>query len=243
MLHVLGLALATVTNPAPPDPASPITPERKERRMSQQPITPFPAVAAVSTSFSGGTVGSWSARGWHRLAAVLALLLAQTSYAQQSDNAPPPQLEFVFALRAEVDAPIKIGSVAGRERRIVPIRGGTFEGPGHGGVALRGRVVPGGADYQEIRADGFTELEARYVLETDQGELIYVVNRGMRHAPPEVMAKLNAGQAVDQSQIYMRVVPTFETTAERLQWLTRAIFITTGERHPNGVVIRFYRVN
>ncbi|MCC6202720.1 MAG: DUF3237 domain-containing protein [Gammaproteobacteria bacterium] len=173
----------------------------------------------------------------------LSALLAQPVTAQQGDAAPPPQLEFVFALRAEVDAPIKIGTVAGRERRIVPILGGTFEGPGYGGAALRGRVVPGGADYQEIQPDGFSQLEARYVLETEQGELIYVVNRGIRHAPPEVMAKLNAGQAVDQAQLYMRVVPTFETTAPRLQWLTRAIFITTGERHPNGVVIRFYRIN
>lgn len=211
--------------------------------MSHRSIKPLSAGSAVSNRNTQTQMRSRRALAWRGLATMLALLLAQPSHAQQADNAPPPRLDFVFALRAEVDAPIKIGTVAGRERRIVPIRGGSFEGPGFGGVALRGRVVPGGADYQEIRPDGFTELEARYVLETDQGELVYVVNRGMRHAPPEVMAKLNAGQPVDQSQLYMRVVPTFETTAERLQWLTRAIFITTGERHPNGVVIRFYRVN
>src|SRR5207249_1716066 len=106
----------------------------------------------------------------------------------------------------------------------------------------KGRLLPGGADYQLIHPDGFTEVDARYVLETDQGELIYVSNKGMRHGPPDVIAKLNAGQPVDPSQIYFRTVPQFETTAADLQWLTRSVFVCVGEWHPAGVVIRLYRV-
>jgi hypothetical protein len=166
------------------------------------------------------------------------LLLTAPAFAQDA----APELEFVFELKAEVDAPIQVGVTAGRERRIVPIGGGTFEGPGVDGRGIRGKLLPGGADYQVIHADGFTEIEARYVLETDQGELIYVSNRGMRHAPPEVIAKLNAGEAVDQSQIYFRVTPVFETASPRLQWLTRAVFVCTGERYPDGVKIRYYRL-
>jgi hypothetical protein len=148
-----------------------------------------------------------------------------------------PTLEFVFELTAQVSAPDKIPTSAG-ERRIVPILGGTLEGP-----QMRGRVVPGGADYQLVHADGFTEIEARYVILTDQGERIYVTNTGMRHASPEVMAELNAGRPVDPAKVYFRAAPTFETSAPRLQWLTRSLFLSTGERYPEGVKIRCYRVD
>jgi hypothetical protein len=169
--------------------------------------------------------------------AVIASLLAASASAPAQD----PKLEFVFELTAQVSPPDKVSTPAG-ERRIVPITGGTFSGPGYGGVAIQGKVLPGGADFQVIHPDGFSEIEARYIIETDQGERIYVTNRGMRHAPPDVMAKLNAGEAVDPKLVYFRAIPTFETDAPRLRWLTRSIFITSGERYPDGVRIRFYRV-
>ena len=65
----------------------------------------------------------------------------------------------------------------------------------------------------------------------------------MRHAAPDVMEKLLAGQTVDPSLVYFRTVPRFETSAPDLQWLTRAIFVGVGERYPNEVVIRFYRLD
>ena len=117
------------------------------------------------------------------------------------------------------------------------ITGGTFEGPG-----IKGKVRPGGADWQIVRADGFTELDTRYTIETDKGQLIYVQNAGMRHAPPDVMQKLLAGQPVDPALVYFRTVPKFETSAPELQWLTRAVFVGTGERYPAEVVVRFWRV-
>jgi Protein of unknown function (DUF3237) len=148
----------------------------------------------------------------------------------------PPVLEFAFEVTAQVAAPDKIPVPQG-ERRIVPVTGGTFEGP-----TVKGKVLPGGADYQLIHADGFTEVEAHYVLETDRGERVYVTNIGMRHAPPDVIAELNAGKLVDPAKVYFRTSPTFETDAPRLQWMTRALFVCTGERYPDGVKIRFYRV-
>ena len=56
------------------------------------------------------------------------------------------------------------------------------------------------------------------------------------------MRRLNAGETVDQSDIYFRAVPKFETGDPDLEWLMRSIFICTGERYPNGVIIRFFRV-
>jgi hypothetical protein len=149
----------------------------------------------------------------------------------------PPQLEFAFEVRAKVADPVVIGDIPDGTRRIIDILGGTFEGP-----KIRGKILPGGADWQIIRSDGFTQLDARYILETDKGELIYVINNGIRHAPPEIIKRLNAGEVVDQSQIYFRAVPRFETASPDLEWLMRSIFICTGERRPNDVAIRFYRV-
>jgi len=169
---------------------------------------------------------------------VLAMIpLTASLHAQVSNPPAAPKLEFAFEVRAEVADPTVVGEMPNGTRRIVNILGGTFEGP-----KLKGKVVPGGADWQIIRKDGFTEVDARYTLQTDSGRLIYVSNVGMRHAAPEVMKRLNAGERVDPAEVYFRSVPKFETSAPELEWLTRSVFIATGERYPNGVLIRFFRV-
>ena len=166
------------------------------------------------------------------------MLLFCTTSAWCQDAPPPPGLEFAFEVRAEVADPMIIGEMPAGTRRIIDIIGGTATGPG-----IHGRILPGGADWQIIhREDGFTEVDARYTIQTDSGSYIYVQNNGIRHAPPEVMRRLNAGETVDQSEIYFRAVPKFETGDPELAWLMRSIFICTGERYPNGVIIRFYRL-
>lgn len=148
-----------------------------------------------------------------------------------------PPLEFAMEARVTVAPAVDIGITPGGERRIIPITGGTFEGPG-----LRGRVVPGGADYQVIRPDQAAELEARYILETESGGLIYVVNRGIRHGPPDVLQALRDGAPVDRSRYYFRTVPVFETAVPELAWMMRSVFIGDGERFADHVAIRFWRV-
>jgi hypothetical protein len=170
-------------------------------------------------------------------AACLALGGASQTRAQSSPRPPAPGLAFAFELRVKVAAPVEIGQVPGGRRRIVSILGGTFEGP-----AIKGTVVPGGADWQMIRADGFSELDTRYMLQTDKGQIVYVQNAGIRHAEPAVMEKLLKGETVDPKLVYFRTVPKFETAAPDLQWLARSVFIGTGERYPDAVVVRFWRV-
>jgi hypothetical protein len=148
-----------------------------------------------------------------------------------------PRLTFTMELRVLVDAAMEIGTVARGRRRIVPIRGGTFAGP-----RLCGTVLDGGADWQIVRQDGLAELDTRYTLRTDRGELVYIQNAGIRHAPPEIVEKLLAGEDVDPSLVYFRTVPSFETAAPDLQWLTRAIFVGIGERHPDEVIVRVWMV-
>jgi hypothetical protein len=152
---------------------------------------------------------------------------------------PPtaPLLEFAFGADVVVGPAMLVGQMPGGLRRIVPILGGVFEGP-----ALKGRVLSGGADWQLVQADGVSALDTRYVLETDAGELVYVQNRGIRHAAPEVSARLLAGESVDPALVYFGTVPTFESAAAGLQWLMRSVFVGTGVRRPLSVEIQFWRV-
>ncbi len=112
--------------------------------------------------------------------------------------------EYAFELRATVDTPQEVGDTPAGRRRFIPITGGTFEGP-----KLKGTILPGGADAQVIRNDGVTDLVARYTLKVDDGTLIYVVNRGLRHGPPEVMQRLMRGESVDPAAYYFRTTPVF----------------------------------
>jgi len=142
-------------------------------------------------------------------------------------------------LKAEITlAPAQeLGGTPLGRRRIIPITGGGFSGE-----RLSGRVLPGGADWQVIRADGVADLDARYTLETHDGALIYVRNRGYRHGPAEVMRRLAAGEAVDPASYYMRTTPLFETGDERYAWLNRLVCVGTGERRPAAVVLEVFEV-
>jgi hypothetical protein len=103
-------------------------------------------------------------------------------------------------------------------------------------------VLPGGADWQLVRADGVADLEARYTLETHDGALIYVRNRGYRHGPADVMRRLAAGEAVDPSLYYMRTTPRFETGDARYAWLNRIVCVATASRLPQAVHLEVFEV-
>ena len=154
------------------------------------------------------------------------------------DDPPPPdapRLDFVAEVRADVAAPLLVGAGPLGERRVVPILGGTVAGP-----RLDGEILPGGADFQLIRPDGVAEIEARYTVRTTDGALVYVVNRGLRHAAPEDMARLLRGEAVPPERVYFRTAPVFETAAPALAWLHRSQFVGVGERRPDTVLVRLY---
>jgi hypothetical protein len=149
----------------------------------------------------------------------------------------PPQLKFFADLSVQVDQPQEVGITVRGRRRLIPILGGEAVGDG-----WRARVLPGGADFQLVVNDTLAELDARYCLETDAGELVYVRNRAIRSGPPELMAALVRGEPVDPSQIYFRCSPSFETASASLRWITERMFVGTGARHPDKVVMRFWQL-
>jgi hypothetical protein len=148
-----------------------------------------------------------------------------------------PTTEFAFDLQATVDTPQEVGDTPTGKRRFIPITGGRFAGP-----RLKGIVMPGGADAQVIRPDGVTDLVARYTLKAEDGTLIYVVNRGLRHGPPEIMQRLMRGEAVDPASYYFRTTPSFEVAAGPHDWLNRSIFVGIGARYAAEVHVRYFRV-
>ena len=149
----------------------------------------------------------------------------------------------MLAFRPLFDAHVEVGEIVtiGRtplgERRVVDILGGWFRGE-----RLTGRIRPGGADWQAVGDDGAARLDARYTLETDGGILVQVRSQGLRHGPPDVLARLAAGEAVDPGRYYFRTVLRFETGASDLDWLNRVIAIARGARLPNVVELHAFEL-
>lgn len=151
--------------------------------------------------------------------------------------ATTPTLQLLYTSRVEIGAPREVGISPLGQRRIIPITGGRFCGP-----RLSGRILPGGADWQVTRAGDITEVDARYTLETHDGDLIYVSNRGLRHGPREVLERLAAGLPVEPHRYYFRTTPVFETGASTLAWLNKIVAVASGERHADNVIITVFEV-
>ena len=149
----------------------------------------------------------------------------------------PPALDFFADLSVQVGQPQEVGRTARGLRRLIPILGGEAAGNG-----WRAHVLPGGADFQLVVSDTLAELDARYVLETDGGDLIYVQNRAIRSGPPELMARLVRGEPVDPALIYFRCNPSFETVSASLGWINERMFVGSGARYPDKVVMRFFEL-
>ncbi len=137
-----------------------------------------------------------------------------------------PELEPVMTLHVELAPPLEIGDIGEGIRRVIPIVGGTFEG-----AAIRGQVLPGGADWNLARHDGTSELWARYTLRTDDNVLIGVLNTGV--AVPAAGGSVN-----------VRTVPRFEVAGARYAWLRQNVFVGTliPVETGNAVRIQFFRV-
>ena len=132
-------------------------------------------------------------------------------------------------LTAVLGPPQALGNTPEGNRNIVPVLGGTFVGE-----KISGRVLPGGGDWALTRADGVLTLDVRLTIEADDGALIHCSYSGMRHGPPEVMARLAKGESVDPSEMYFRIAPRFETADPRYAWLNRLLAVGIGERLPEG---------
>ena len=143
----------------------------------------------------------------------------------------------LFTLTLELGPIHDIGATPNGHRRIVEVAGGRFEGE-----EFSGRVLPGGGDWIMMRPDEVVQLDVRLTLKTDDGHLVYMIYRGMRHGPAWVMDKLNKGEKVDPTQYYFRTTPLFETASEKYGFLNRIVTVATGRREPKGPIYEVFQI-
>ncbi len=143
----------------------------------------------------------------------------------------------IFTVHAALAEILPLGKTPAGERRIINILGGRVEGP-----RLAGQILPGGADWQLIRADGAADIQARYTIKSDQGGLVLVSSDGLRHGPPDVLARLARGEAVDPALYFFRTLMRFETADPALDWMNRILAIAHGARLPNAVTLEVFEV-
>jgi hypothetical protein len=148
-----------------------------------------------------------------------------------------PELRHVCDIDVEVGPIRDLGTTPHGRRRIIEIRSGTVRGP-----RIEANIVPGGADWQYLRADGVLELVARYSILTRDGVEIAVTNRGLRRSGPEIMERMSRGEAVDPTLVYFRTAPTFEAPAGPYDWLNRSMFVAIAARLPDNVRISVFEV-
>mgnify|MGYP003346769787 CR=1 FL=1 len=144
----------------------------------------------------------------------------------------------LFTLTLDVPSIKDLGATPWGHRRIAQVTGGRFEGE-----RLKGTVHAGpGGDWMLLRQDGVLALDVRITLETDDGHLIFMSYRGMRHGPKDVIDRLNRGEKVEPGSYYFRMVPQFETSSEKYGWLNRAMFVSSGFRQASGPTYDVYEV-
>jgi len=144
----------------------------------------------------------------------------------------------LMMLHVTVSPPQNIGAVPLGARRTAPLSGGIFEGP-----RLRGTVLPAGsADWLLLRADGVLEMDLRATLLTDDGALISMRSFGLRHGPPDVIAAIGRGEAVDPATYYFRTTPRFETGHPSYVFLNRVIAVASGDRRAEGPTYTIHEV-
>ena len=142
----------------------------------------------------------------------------------------------LFVMRLDVGAVQLVGETREGIRRIIPVPGGSFQGE-----RLSGVVLEGGSDWQRVREDAIA-LDVRLTLMTDDAAVIGMSYRGIRHGPPEVLARLDRGERVMPSDYYFRTTPLFETGAGKYDWINRIVTIGIGDRRADGPVYSVFEV-
>ncbi|MGC5014889.1 DUF3237 domain-containing protein [Streptosporangium sp. DT93] len=139
-------------------------------------------------------------------------------------------LEPLATFHVKLDPILDLGDTPWGRRRVINIVGGSFEG-----ARLSGTVLPGGADWQVLHADGMISVDTRYTLRTHDGAHLYISTSGVRHGPPPVLERLSRGEPVDPAEYYFRLFCRFETGDARYLWLNRTLAVASASRSADAV--------
>ena len=151
-------------------------------------------------------------------------------------TAPVPGLEAALEVDARLGPLEDHGVTRAGHRRVVAVAGGRVSG------LFDAEILPGGADWQIVRPDGAVEIDTRYSARTAAGEHVHFRTAGVRSGPPDVLAALLRGEDVDPASYYFRVAVYLETSAPRLAFLERSLFVASALRGADSVSYTAYRV-
>ena len=141
-----------------------------------------------------------------------------------------PDTEFVMQLKVTLDTAYVVGETPHGKRTVIPITGGTFEGP-----RLKGTIIPGGADWQLAKGNR-TELEAIYSIKTDDGVYIHIRNRGIIYGGTDENG---------QPSFYFKAAPQFEAPEDsKYAWLNNALFLCSPDfsQQGGGITLNVWKV-
>lgn len=167
------------------------------------------------------------------LMALLAFPLNNSAQILEPENIPESlPMEFALQLKVTLGEAFSCGETQHGRRTVIPITGGTFEGPN-----IKGTIISGGADYQIANtAINRTELEAIYCIKTDDGVYIHVRNRGI----------ISSGTDADgKPTFYFRAAPQFEAPVDsKYAWMNNSLFLCSPvfSQQFNGIVLNVWRV-
>jgi hypothetical protein len=99
------------------------------------------------------------------------------------------------------------------------------------GPLLNGKLVDySGADWPVVRSDKVVELNAHYMIQADDGALIYIRNMGYVHGPIHAPGQDPSEPPALPS--YFRCTPYFRAPEGPHGWLNRTVIVGVGQRRP-----------
>jgi Protein of unknown function (DUF3237) len=144
----------------------------------------------------------------------------------------------LFTLTIKLHPTIELGDTPAGKRRVFAVSGGNFVGD-----RIRGTIMPIiGSDLLLVRADGSAQQDVRMLLKTDDGAMVLMTYRGVRHASDAVNARIARGEPVSGADYYLRTVPFFETSSPRYAWINKIVAVGVGERRANSVVYEVFEI-
>jgi hypothetical protein len=145
---------------------------------------------------------------------------------------------YLFTITMKLPPTLELGDTPSGNRRVFTVSGGRFAGD-----RLRGEVLPeASSDLLLVRGDGSYQQDVRLILRTDDTALILMTYRGVRHASPEVGARIARGEQVAPSDYYLRTAPFFETSSSKYAWLNKIVSVGVGEREGDGVTYEVFEI-
>ena len=144
----------------------------------------------------------------------------------------------LFTITMKLPPVLELGDTPAGNRRVFTVSSGQFIGD-----RLRGEVLPqAGSDLLLVRLDGSSQQDVRLILRTEDGALILMTYRGVRHASAEVSARIARGEPVAPSDYYLRTAPFFETSSAKYAWVNKIVSVGIGERQPDGVTYEVFEI-